>query len=133
MSEQHQLSSSPDVGNPVLSSTAISSPSPQSVTYNKYGEVVDLSNYKGSSSLYQETAKWKYKDEESGCYATATLCDKTSSGQLFKEKGSGRVGYKDEVKYTTVFKIGNKTGYTEYQYQEKIRKVNFGKDNKIKK
>ncbi|XVE80020.1 hypothetical protein DITRI_Ditri14bG0105300 [Diplodiscus trichospermus] len=90
----------------------------QTTTYHsKQGE---------NSSFNQTTSKTSYVDKQTGSYARATNKEVYSSGETFKERSTGRVGYKDEYKTTSTYRVGDKSGYTEYQVEERFRNVNYG-------
>lgn len=78
-----------------------------------------------SASSYEWTSRAAHQDRKTGDYARATT-KHTSSGDIFKERSTGRVGYKDEHKETTTVRVGNKGGYSEYQVQERRRTVTYG-------
>ncbi|KAI8016294.1 hypothetical protein LOK49_LG05G02125 [Camellia lanceoleosa] len=78
------------------------------------------------SQAYERTTRVKHEDKQSGSYERYTRKEKASSGDLHVEKGSGRVGVKDEFTKQSTIKIGNKSGYTEYHTEERVRNVNFG-------
>ncbi|CAL5387776.1 unnamed protein product [Camellia sinensis] len=78
------------------------------------------------SQAYERTTRVKHEDKQSGNYERYTRKEKASSGERHVEKGSGRVGVKDEFTKQSTIKIGNKSGYTEYHTEERVRNVNFG-------
>ncbi|KAF8035557.1 hypothetical protein BT93_C1557 [Corymbia citriodora subsp. variegata] len=79
-----------------------------------------------SASSYEWTSRAWDQDRKTGDYARATTKQTFSSGDTFKERSTGRVGYKDELKETTTVRVGNKSGYSEYQVQERLRTVKYG-------
>ncbi|KAM7508404.1 hypothetical protein LguiA_018857 [Lonicera macranthoides] len=74
---------------------------------------------------YERTLK--YEDKKSEHYERYIVKEKVSSGETHVEKGSGRVGVKDECSWSSKVKVGNRSGYTEYYTEERVRKVDFGK------
>ena len=78
------------------------------------------------SSFNQTTSKISNVDKQTGSYARATNKEAISTGETFKERSTGRVGYKDEYKTTSTYRLGDKGGYTEYQVEERLRNVNYG-------
>ncbi|KAI8565806.1 hypothetical protein RHMOL_Rhmol03G0289900 [Rhododendron molle] len=81
------------------------------------------------SQAYEWTSKINREDKLSGSYERYTAKEKASRGEPHVEKGTGRVGVKDEFKKSTTVKFGNKNGYREYHIEERLRDVNFGKSN----
>ncbi|KAK6273012.1 hypothetical protein POUND7_010095 [Theobroma cacao] len=79
----------------------------------------------GQSSCNQTTSKTSYVDKQTGSYTRATNKEVVSTGETFKERSTGRVGYKDEYKTTSTYKVGDKSGYTEYQVEERFRNVKY--------
>lgn len=43
------------------------------------------------------------------------------------ESGSRQVGVRDEYKKSSTVKVGGGSGYTEYQVEERVRRVDFGR------
>ncbi|OMO91485.1 hypothetical protein CCACVL1_07098 [Corchorus capsularis] len=78
------------------------------------------------SGLYQRTSKTNSMDKQTGKYARVTNKDVFSGGETFKERSTGRVGFKDEYKTTSTYRLGDKSGYCEYQIEERFRMINFG-------
>ncbi|GLT36079.1 hypothetical protein SLA2020_104840 [Shorea laevis] len=79
------------------------------------------------SSSYQRTAEASYMDKQTGNYIRTRAKDVISTGETFKERGSaGRVGTKNEYTTTETFRVGDKRGYSEYQVQERFRRVDYG-------
>ncbi|KDP43821.1 hypothetical protein JCGZ_23029 [Jatropha curcas] len=72
-------------------------------------------------------------DKQTGSYAKTTVKQSYSSGDVFKERSTGRVGHKDELKTTSTFKVGDKSGYYEYQVEERFRKVDYGNSSSSNK
>ncbi|XWS52174.1 hypothetical protein CRYUN_Cryun11dG0044300 [Craigia yunnanensis] len=85
------------------------------------------------SSFHQKTSKTSYVDKQTGKYTRTTNKKVVSTGETFKERSTGRVGYKDEYKTTSTYRVGDKCGYTEHQLEEKIRRVNYGGSSGNKK
>lgn len=81
------------------------------------------------SQAYEWTSKINREDKQSGSYKRYTAKEKASRGDPHVEKGTGRVGVKDEFQKSTTVKFGNKNGYREYHIEERLRDVNFGKSN----
>lgn len=81
------------------------------------------------SQAYEWTSKINREDKQSGSYERYTAKEKASRGEPHVEKGTGRVGVKDEFQKSTTVKFGNKNGYREYHIEERLRDVNFGKSN----
>ncbi|GLU10373.1 hypothetical protein SLE2022_271830 [Rubroshorea leprosula] len=79
------------------------------------------------SSSYQRTAKAGYMDKQTGNYIRTTAKDVISTGETFKERGSaGRVGTKNEYSTTNTYRVGDQSGFSEYQVQERFRRVDYG-------
>lgn len=78
------------------------------------------------SSSYRHVETKKHVDKQTGSYTRATVKDKYSTGDVYKERSTGRVGYKEEITRTKTFKCGDKSGFTEYQVEERYRVVNYG-------
>ncbi|OMO49747.1 hypothetical protein COLO4_38414 [Corchorus olitorius] len=55
----------------------------------------------GQSSYSQTTTAVKNYDKQTGCYSHVTNMQVISSGETFKERSTGRVGFKDEYKTTS--------------------------------
>ena len=85
------------------------------------------------SSFQQKTSKTSYVDKQKGKYTRTTNKKVVSTGETFKERSTGRVGYKDEYKTTSTYRVGDKRGYTEHQVEEKIRRVDYGGSSSNKK
>ncbi|KAL7263509.1 hypothetical protein ACSBR1_001628 [Camellia fascicularis] len=79
------------------------------------------------SQTYEWTSWMKHEDKKSGSYKRYTTKEKASKGDLHVEKGTGQVGVKDEFKRSSTIRVGNKTGYTEYYTEHRVRDVNYGK------
>ncbi|KAF7147317.1 hypothetical protein RHSIM_Rhsim03G0263400 [Rhododendron simsii] len=77
------------------------------------------------SQAYEWTSKINREDKLSGSYERYTAKEKASRGEPLVEKGTGRVGVKDELQKSTTVKFGNKNGYREYHIEERLRDVNF--------
>ncbi|KAA8535505.1 hypothetical protein F0562_030508 [Nyssa sinensis] len=80
------------------------------------------------SQAYEKISRVKHEDKQVGSYQRYTAKEKVSHGD-YVEKGSGQVGVKDEFKKSSTIKIGNKSGYTEYYSEERVRKVSYGNNN----
>ncbi|XVF47729.1 hypothetical protein PTKIN_Ptkin03bG0134300 [Pterospermum kingtungense] len=74
----------------------------------------------GQSSFNQTTSKISCVDNNTGIYACATNKEVITTRETFKERSTRRVGYKDEYKTTNTYKVGDKSGYTEYQVEERF-------------
>ncbi|OMO49743.1 hypothetical protein COLO4_38410 [Corchorus olitorius] len=85
------------------------------------------------SGYYQKTSRTSYVDKQTTKYIRDTNKKVVSTGETFKERSTGRVGYKDEYKITNTHKVGDKHGYTEYQVEERIRSVDYGGSNSYMK
>ncbi|KAK7847200.1 hypothetical protein CFP56_007051 [Quercus suber] len=74
------------------------------------------------SSEMQSSSRMIYKDNYSGCSSKFTEQHKAEE---FVDKHSGRLGYKEELKYTSTNKLNDKVqGYTtEYETQVKFKKT----------
>ncbi|KDP43818.1 hypothetical protein JCGZ_23026 [Jatropha curcas] len=83
-------------------------------------------NHLQQSNSQQSILKNSIVDKKTGSYARTTMKQSYSSGDVFKERSTGRVGYKDEFKTTKTFKVGDKRGYTEHQVEERYRRVDYG-------
>lgn len=79
----------------------------------------------GQQSTVQQTSRAKYEDKVTGSYERYTAKETVSSGQQFVERSTGRVGFKDEQQRSSTVKIGDKSGYTEYHSEQKVKRVNF--------
>ncbi|OMO91507.1 hypothetical protein CCACVL1_07096 [Corchorus capsularis] len=96
-----------------------------------YGSGKQTTNYNyqsrlgGQSSYSQTSTVVKNYDKQTGSYARATNTQAFSTGDTFKERSTGRVGY-NEFKTTSTYKVGDKSGYTEYQVSERVRNVTYG-------
>lgn len=100
-----------------------------------------VSNYYGGNSKaigprqgqqsgnYQWTSRGSIVDKQTGSYMRATVKENHSTGDVFKERSTGRVGYKDETKSTCTFRAGDKHGYSEYQIEERYRRVDYRESN----
>lgn len=87
-----------------------------------------------SSSFHQKTSRTNYMDKQTGKYSRATNKRVVSTGDTFKERSTGRVGYKDEHKITFTYRVGDKRGYHEHQLEERVRRVDYsGSCNNNKK
>ncbi|KAA8535503.1 hypothetical protein F0562_030506 [Nyssa sinensis] len=80
------------------------------------------------SQAYEKISRVKHEDKQVGSYQRHTEKEKVSHGK-YVEKGSGQVGVKDEIKKSSTIKIGNKSGYTEYHREERVRKVSYGNNS----
>ncbi|KAA8535507.1 hypothetical protein F0562_030510 [Nyssa sinensis] len=80
------------------------------------------------SQAYEKISRVKHEDKQVGSYQRYTAKEKVSHGE-YVEKGSGQVGVKDEFKKSSTIKIGNKSGYTEYYSEERVRKVSYGNNS----
>ncbi|XP_050219479.1 uncharacterized protein LOC126669885 [Mercurialis annua] len=89
---------------------------------NAYGNDITLRQ----SYNQQCTIRNNIVEKQTGSYVRTTKRDTCSSGDVFKERSTGRIGYKDEYKTTTTVKVGDKRGYSEYQTEEKFRRVDYG-------
>ncbi|KAM7508405.1 hypothetical protein LguiA_018858 [Lonicera macranthoides] len=92
------------------------------------GRVVTVTNVDKAHG-HERTWKISNEDKESGNYERYTAKEKASSGERYVEKGSERVGVKDECTRSSKVKIGNKNGYTEIYKEERFRNVDFSKNN----
>ncbi|KAL7246542.1 hypothetical protein ACSBR2_001603 [Camellia fascicularis] len=79
------------------------------------------------SQTYEWTSRVKHEDKKSGSYERYTTREKASKGDLHVEKGTGQVGVKDEFKKSSTIRVGDKTGYTEYHTEHRVRDVHHGK------
>ncbi|XP_015579087.1 uncharacterized protein LOC107261812 [Ricinus communis] len=88
-------------------------------------------SYKGiapsQSSSHEWTTKNSIVNKQTGGYMRTTMKESSSTGDVFKGRFTGRVGYKDEYKTTSSFRVGDKNGYFEYQKEERFRRVDYGK------
>lgn len=82
------------------------------------------------SDNYQWASRGSIVDNQTGSYRRATLKESLSTGDVFKERSTGRVGYKDEMRRTSTFRAGDKGGYSEYQREERFRKADYSGSNK---
>lgn len=94
------------------------------------GKLTTSQNYQvrqgDQSGLYQRTSKASIVDKHTGKYARATNKEIVSNGEIFKERSTGRIGYKDEYKTISTQRVGDKSGYNEYQLEERFRRIDFG-------
>lgn len=88
-----------------------------------YLEVVEDNN---QMSSYEQSWRTHDRNRQTGSYTTTSTKAVASRGETFKERSTGRVGAKDEFKTTSTYRVGDKSGYTEYQCQERFRRVDFG-------
>ncbi|GLU10374.1 hypothetical protein SLE2022_271840 [Rubroshorea leprosula] len=86
----------------------------------------------GSSNSYQRTAKASCVDKQTGIYARSTTKEVISTGDTFKERPTGRVGVKNDYTTTKTCRVGDKSGYSEYQVQERYRRVDYDGNNSRK-
>ncbi|GLU10372.1 hypothetical protein SLE2022_271820 [Rubroshorea leprosula] len=108
-------------------------------TQNYCGKRNDITCYAGSkrkqsgnSNSYQRTAKASCVDKQTGIYARSTTKEVTSTGDTFKERPTGRVGVKNDYTTTKTCRVGDKSGYSEYQVQERYRRVDYDGNNSRK-
>ncbi|XVE98730.1 hypothetical protein REPUB_Repub03eG0133300 [Reevesia pubescens] len=66
----------------------------QTTTYNYQSK-------QEQSSYNRITSKTSYVDKQTGSYARATNKEVVSTEETFKERSTGRVGFKDESKTTS--------------------------------
>lgn len=76
---------------------------------------------------YERITRARYEDKQTGSYERYTTKEKASSSERHVERGTRQVGVRDEVKKSSTVKVGDKSGYTEYQVEERIRHVDFGR------
>ncbi|KAL6518188.1 hypothetical protein OROMI_033889 [Orobanche minor] len=79
-------------------------------------------------SVRQQTYRVKNEDKQSGSYERFTAKDKTVSREPFVDR-SGNRGYKDEHTTSSTYKVGDKSGYTEYYREERVKHVDYGKSS----
>ncbi|GLT36077.1 hypothetical protein SLA2020_104820 [Shorea laevis] len=86
-------------------------------------------NYVGAkgkqSNSYERTARATCVDKHTGAYAHSAAKEVMSTGDIFKERSTGRVGIKNEYTNRKVCRVGDKHGYAEYQVEEKFRRVDY--------
>lgn len=82
-------------------------------------------------SVQQQTCRLKNEDKQSGSYERFTTKDKTVSGEPFVDRHGNR-GYKDERTTTSTYKTGDRSGYTEYSREEKVKHVDYNKSSNHK-
>ncbi|KAH9619981.1 hypothetical protein KSS87_009944, partial [Heliosperma pusillum] len=75
-----------------------------------------------STNKYEVTTKASNYDKPSGSYMRGTAKESYSSGDY---SNHGRAGYKDEYKSSSTVRVGDQGGYTEYQSQEKVTRVEY--------
>lgn len=75
---------------------------------------------------YEQSWRSHDRNRQTGTYTTTSTKAIASAGETFKERSTGRVGSKDEFKTTSTYRVGDRSGYTEYQCQERFRRVDFG-------
>ena len=56
------------------------------------------------------------------------LKDKMVAGEPFVDR-SGNRGYKDEHTTSATYKVGDKSGYTEYYREDRVKHVDFDKSS----
>ncbi|XP_057964344.1 uncharacterized protein LOC131155319 [Malania oleifera] len=100
--------------------------------YSSSSGSMQLAGGKGkqAAQVHEWTTRTKHEDKQSGAYERCTAKEKVSTWDTYVERGSGRVGVKDECKRSSTIKIGDRNGYTEYCKEETVRKVDFGGYNK---
>ncbi|XP_038889670.1 uncharacterized protein LOC120079530 [Benincasa hispida] len=81
---------------------------------------------KNQLSSYEQSWRTHDRNRQTGTYTTTSTKAVASRGETFKERSTGRIGAKDEFKTTSTYRVGDKSGYTEYQCQERFRRVDFG-------
>ncbi|KAK1399830.1 hypothetical protein POM88_009693 [Heracleum sosnowskyi] len=78
--------------------------------------------------VYQKTYRARNEDKQSGSYERFTAKDKAVCGEPFVDR-SGKQGYKEEHTKSATYKVGDKSGYTEYHREEKVKHVEFDKSS----
>ncbi len=104
--------------------------------FSGYAEVVPESSA-GSKRMVNESneversSRTEYKDKYSGCSNHYSTQHKTEE---FVDKRSGRLGFKEEVKFTSTHKVVDKVQdyTTEYQTQVKVKKTDYPKVQQVK-
>ncbi|WOH01191.1 hypothetical protein DCAR_0520572 [Daucus carota subsp. sativus] len=85
--------------------------------------------YTGPRPTYSsETVRVKNENKESGSYERFTAKKKTVTCEPFVDR-YGREGYKDERSESTIYKFGDKDGYTEVTTEKKVKHVDYNKSN----
>ncbi|KGN61102.1 hypothetical protein Csa_021323 [Cucumis sativus] len=74
-------------------------------------------------SSYEQSWRTHDRNRQTGSCTTSSTKAVASRGETFKERSTGRVGAKDEFKTTSTYRVGDKSGYTEYQCQERLRRI----------
>ncbi|GFY80676.1 hypothetical protein Acr_01g0004850 [Actinidia rufa] len=72
---------------------------------------------------YERTSRIKHEDKQSGGYEHYTRKEKASTGKPHVERGTRKVGVRDELKTSSAIKLGDKSGCTGYYVQERVRDV----------
>ncbi|GLT36078.1 hypothetical protein SLA2020_104830 [Shorea laevis] len=95
--------------------------------YGKQNTTTYVSRQGDQSNFHQMTSKTSYVDKQTGTYVRSTTKEVVSTGETFKERGSaGRVGTKNEYATINTYRVGDQSGYSEYQVQERFRRVDYG-------
>lgn len=77
-------------------------------------------------NVYQQTYRAKNEDKQSGSYERFTAKDKAVCAEPFVDR-SGNRGYKNEYTSSATYKVGDKSGYTEYYHEDRVKHVEFDK------
>ncbi|XP_074368654.1 uncharacterized protein LOC141708777 [Apium graveolens] len=115
--------------------TIYSVPNTKSGGHSGYGTSYSKSmTLSGGSqvNVHQQTYRAKNEDKQSGSYERFTAKDKAVSGEPFVDR-SGNRGYKDEHTKSATYKVGDKSGYTEYYREERVKHVEFDKSSSSNK
>ncbi|VFQ65283.1 unnamed protein product [Cuscuta campestris] len=78
-----------------------------------------------ATQVREVTSRVKSEDKRTGGYERVTVKEKMTKGETHFERSTGRIGIADEYKKSSTVKIGDKTGYTEYYHEERVRRVNY--------
>ncbi|KAF8035473.1 hypothetical protein BT93_C1488 [Corymbia citriodora subsp. variegata] len=100
---------------------------PRQTMTGSIGKQAGVDGERHPATSYEWSSRTRHQDKQTGDYARATVKHTFASGDTFKERSTGRVGFKDEHKQSTTITIGNKGGYSEYHREERLRTVEFGK------
>ncbi|KAL8149494.1 uncharacterized protein LOC141706404 [Apium graveolens] len=79
-------------------------------------------------NVHQQTYRAKNEDKQSGSYERFTGKDKAVCGEPFVDR-SGNRGYKNEHTTSATYKVGDKSGYTEYYHEDRVKHVAFDKSS----
>ncbi|XP_057495781.1 uncharacterized protein LOC130780788 [Actinidia eriantha] len=95
-------------------------------TLPRTGYLGTLSAKPAEQSLaYERTTRVRHEYKQTGSYERYSVKEKASTGEPHVEKGTGKVGVKDEFTQRSTIKIGDKSGYIQYERDERFRNVKY--------